>query len=99
MTMEGSILVNYFKQLSMDSNADFPSAVSEMVASSLDFEVNRLCEFVVVSTLCKTPYLMDDLDESEIIPLFTNENDDVRVSAILSIINMRIPALNLYNYV
>jgi hypothetical protein len=54
---------------------------------------------VVVSTSCKTPYLMDNLDESEIIPLFTNENDDVRVSAILSIINMRIPALNLYNYV
>jgi hypothetical protein len=97
--MEGSILVSYFKALSVDPDSTFPSAVSEMVASSLDFEVNRLCEYVVVSTSCKTPYLMDNLDESEIIPLFTNENDDVRVSAILSIINMRIPALNLYNYV
>lgn len=97
--MEGSILVAYFKALSVDPDAAFPSAISEMAVSSLDFEVNRLCEYVVVSTSCKTPYLMDNLDESEIIPLFTNENDDVRVSAILSIINMRIPALNLYNYV
>lgn len=97
--MESSILVGYFKALSQDPDASFPSAISEMAVSSIDFEVNRLCEYVVMSTCCKTPYLMDNLDESEIIPLFSNENDDVRVSAILSIINMRIPALNLYNYV
>lgn len=97
--MEGSILVEYFKALSVDPDVGFPSAVSDMEASSLDFEANRLCEYVVISTSCKAPYLMDNLDESEIIPLFSNENDDVRVSAILSIINLRIPALNLYSYV
>lgn len=94
-----SVLVKYFKELSANPEAAFPSTISQMEDSSMDFEANRLCEYVLKYTNCKYPYLMDDLSEKDIIPHFDSENDDVRVSAVLSIINLRIPALKLHMYI
>ena len=89
-----SILVEYFTDLQSDFDIPYPTDLGDMAQSGIDFEVSKLFEHIRNSTSCRNPYIMD-VPQQEVFNLFTSTNDDIRVSALLSIIAVRLPQLEL----
>lgn len=89
-----SVLVKYFEDLQRDPDVAYPEELGSMSQSGIDFEVSKLYEYMENNTQCHTPFLMD-VTEDEIIRLFNCEDDNIRVSALLSIMSARLPQLQL----
>lgn len=93
-TKTDCVLVNYFKDLQCDAEVPYPEELGVMHQSGINFEISRLYEFIRKNTKCTRPFIMD-IPEVEILALFSNPDDDIRVSAILSIMSARLPQLQL----
>lgn len=89
-----STLVKYFKDLKRDPDIPYPEELGAMNQSGIDFEVSKLYEHILKTTNCRSPFLMD-VSEAEIIRLFDSEDDNIRISALLSIVASRLPQLQL----
>lgn len=94
MTEPRSVLIEYFRDLQFDSETPYPEELGSMNQSGIDFEVTKLYEYIHKTTKCRNPFLMDS-HEQEIIRLFESGDDDIRVSALLSIMNNRLPQLQI----
>lgn len=95
MTVQAqSILVKYFEDLQRDSDVAYPEELGSMNQTGIDFEVSKLYEYISIATTCRNPFLMD-VPEHEIIRLFESEDDNIRISALLSIMSNRLPQLQL----
>lgn len=93
-----SSLIDYFVSLQKDLDVPYPTVISQLTDSGIDFEVNCLFKYIMDTTNCRSPYFMD-LRQEDIEDLIQNPNDDVRVSALLSIMDNRIPQLHIRNRV
>jgi len=89
-----SVLVKYFKDLQTDPDVAYPQELNQMNQNGIDFEVSKLFEHILENTSCTNPFLMD-VSEAEVIRLFKSNDDNIRVSALLSIMSERIPKLQL----
>ena len=89
-----SVLVTYFLDLARNADVLYPEELGEMNQSGIDFEVSKLFEYITKNTKCRAPFIMD-VTEPEIIKLFNSDDDNIRVSALLSIISMRLPQLQI----
>lgn len=89
-----SVLVKYFLDLQVDPDVQYPEELGGMNQNGIDFEVSKLYEYIHKNTECDSPFLMD-IPEAEIIRLFDSEDDNVRISALLSIMATRLPQLQL----
>lgn len=89
-----SSLVRYFTDLQVDPDIAYPEELGGMNQSGIDFEVSKLYEYIHKETSCREPFLMD-VSEHEIIRLFTSDDDNIRISALLSIMANRLPQLQL----
>lgn len=90
-------LINYFKTLETDLDAPVPEVFGEMNQTSLDFEVAKLLEYIVGMDSIGTGrvFLVDIPDRKIIQDLARNVDPNIRVSAILTVIDNRLPRLNL----
>lgn len=89
-----SALVKYFTDLQRDPDVSYPEELGAMNQSGIDFEVSKLYEYICKTTTCRTPFLMD-VSESEIVRLFESDDDNIRISALLSVMSTRLPQLQL----
>lgn len=89
-----SVLVKYYEDLKKDSDTNYPSELSFLKESSVDFEVSQLFEHILKNPSVETPFIMD-VSEEEIINLINNEEETISVSAILTLIDLRVPQLGL----
>lgn len=89
-----SVLVRYFTDLQTDPHAVYPVELSIMNTSGINFEISRLYEYISKFTKCRNPLIMD-VPEEQILNLFSNCDDDLRISAILSVMSNRLPQLHL----
>ncbi|MFF2798113.1 hypothetical protein [Lysinibacillus xylanilyticus] len=90
-----SVLVKYFMDLQVDPDTPYPEELGDMNQSGIDFEVSKLYEYMRKDTTCRDPYIMDTISEHDIIRLFESPDDNIRISALLSIMDKRIPQLQL----
>lgn len=93
-----SELVEYYIKLEEDLDYPYPQSISKLNDTGIDFEINCLFKYIMDTTECRSPFYMD-IDISDIRSLVDNPNDDVKVSALISIMDSRIPQLHLKNRV
>lgn len=89
-----SELVDYYIQLQEDLEVPYPSNISKLNDAGIDFEINCLFKYIVETTNSRSPYYLD-LPLEDIKELVDSPNDDVKVSALIAIMDNRIPQLHL----
>ena len=92
------VLIDYYKALEKNPQVSYPKAVSSMTQDTIDMEVSKLFHYAIYSTNCTNLFYFD-VPEDEILRFLTNPNDNIRVSALLSLIGERIPLLEIKNRV
>ena len=88
------VLVDYFINLREDLDTEVPEALSKMTESSLSFEVSKLFEYIA-SMSVEDLYLINISDMSKIKQLVRSPDKNISVSALVTIIDYRIPFLKL----
>lgn len=92
------VLIDYYKSLESNPGTPYPIAVSSMTQETIDAEVSKLFHYAIYTTKCNNIYYFD-VPEEEILRFLKNPNDNIRVSALLSLIGERIPSLQIKNRV
>ena len=85
-------IVKYFLELKEDPDTPYPQEVNQMDQNRIDFEMSKLFDYILSNTKCTNPFIMD-ISEAEVIRLIHNPDDNISVSALLTLIDERVPRL------